>query len=47
MPGIWKFSMVLLVLCLVAAMAIAIVRLVETPTEILGDGFHGLPAKHR
>jgi hypothetical protein len=39
--------MVLLVLCLVAAMAIAIVRLIETPTEILGDGFHGLPAKHR
>lgn len=47
MPGIWKFSMVLLVLCIVAAMAIAIVRLIETPTEILGDGFRGLPAKHR
>lgn len=47
MPGIWKFSMALLVLCLVAAMAIAVVRLIETPTEILGDGFHGLPAKHR
>jgi hypothetical protein len=46
-PGIWKFSMVLLVLCLVAAMAIAVVRLIETPTEILGDGFRGLPAKHR
>lgn len=39
--------MALLVLCLVAAMVIAVVRLVETPTEILGDGFHGLPAKHR
>lgn len=47
MPVIWKFGMVLLVLCLVAAMAIAVVRLIETPTEILGDGFHGLPAKHR
>lgn len=47
MPGIWKVSMVLLVLCLVAAMAIAVVRLIETPTEILGDGFRGLPAKHR
>ena len=47
MPAIWKFSMVLLVLCIVAAMAIAIVRLIETPTEILGDGFRGLPAKHR
>jgi hypothetical protein len=39
--------MVLLVLCLVAAMAIAVVRLIETPTEILGDGFHGLPARQR
>jgi hypothetical protein len=41
----WKAGMVLLVICLVAAMAIAIVRLVTTPTEILGDGFRGLPAK--
>ncbi|MGN6816567.1 MAG: hypothetical protein ACTHK3_10875 [Solirubrobacterales bacterium] len=47
MPTIWKVGMVVLVLCLVAAMAIAVVRLIETPTEILGDGFHGLPAKHR
>jgi hypothetical protein len=39
--------MAVLVVCLVAAMAIAIVRLIETPTEILGDGFHGLPAKRR
>lgn len=39
--------MALLILCLVAAMAIAVVRLIETPTEILGDGFHGLPAKQR
>jgi hypothetical protein len=37
--------MVILVVCLIAAMAIAIVRLVETPTEIMGDGFRGLPAK--
>jgi hypothetical protein len=28
-----------LVLCLVASMAIAIVRLATTPSEILGDGF--------
>lgn len=47
MPGVWKFSMALLLVCLVAAMAIAVVRLIETPTEILGDGFRGLPAKHR
>ena len=35
--------MVVLVACLVASMAIAIVRLATTPTEILGDGFRGLP----
>jgi hypothetical protein len=35
--------MVVLVVCLVASMAIAIVRLTTTPTEILGDGFRGLP----
>jgi hypothetical protein len=35
--------MVVLVLCLVASIAIAIVRLTTTPTEILGAGFHGLP----
>lgn len=40
--------MLVLVVCLVASIAIAIVRLSTTPTEILGDGFHGLPAKqHR
>jgi hypothetical protein len=35
--------MVILVVCLFASMAIAIVRLSTTPTEILGDGFRGLP----
>jgi len=35
--------MVVLVLCLLASMAIAIVRLTTTPTEILGAGFRGLP----
>jgi hypothetical protein len=44
-PLVWKLSIVILVVCLAAAMAIAIVRLIETPTEILGDGFRGLPAK--
>ena len=47
MPYLWKFGMVLLVVCLVASMAIAIVRLSTTPTEILGDGFRGLPADHQ
>jgi|tagenome__1003787_1003787.scaffolds.fasta_scaffold18295828_2 hypothetical protein len=45
MPPIWKASIAILVLCLAAAMAIAIVRLVETPNEILGDGFRGLPVE--
>jgi len=45
-PWIWKAGMVVLVLCLVASIAIAIVRLTTTPTEILGAGFHGLPAHH-
>lgn len=37
--------MLILILCLVAAMAIGVYRLVTTPNEILGDGFRGLPAK--
>jgi hypothetical protein len=44
-PFIWRASIVILVLCLAAAMVIGIARLVETPNEILGDGFRGLPAK--
>ena len=58
MPALWKAtlavlivcliaSIVILVVCLAAAMVIGIVRLIETPTEILGDGFRGLPAKQR
>lgn len=45
MPVVWKASIAILVVCLAAAMAIGIFRLVDTPTEILGDGFRGLPAK--
>lgn len=47
MPAMWKAAMVLLVVCLVAAMGIAIVRLATTPTEILGGGFRGLPHQQR
>jgi hypothetical protein len=50
MPTLWKIGMVVLVICLLVSMAIAIVRLATTPTEILGAGFRGLPvkeAKHR
>jgi hypothetical protein len=47
MPWIWKAGMAVLIVCLAASMVIAIVRLTTTPTEILGDGFRGLPAKQR
>jgi hypothetical protein len=43
MPMFWKVGMAILVVCLLASMAIAIVRLATTPTEILGAGFRGLP----
>jgi hypothetical protein len=46
MPMLWKAGMVVLIVCLVASMAIAIVRLATTPTEIIGDDFRGLPARH-
>jgi hypothetical protein len=39
--------MAILVVCLVASMVIAAYRLATTPTEIMGDGFRGLPAKER
>lgn len=45
MPVLWRFGMVVLVVCLLAAMAIGAYRLATTPTEILGDGFRGLPAR--
>lgn len=35
--------MVLLIVCLVASMVIAGIRLATTPEEIMGDHFHGLP----
>jgi hypothetical protein len=37
--------MAILIACLLASMAIAIVRLATTPAEILGDGWRGLPAE--
>jgi hypothetical protein len=45
MPSLWKAGIAILIVCLIASMAIAIVRLATTPTEILGDGFRGLPAR--
>jgi hypothetical protein len=35
--------MIVLVVCLVASMVIAVVRLSTTPEETIGAGFHGLP----
>jgi hypothetical protein len=46
-PWTWKVGLAVLAICLVASMAIAIVRLATTPEEILGDGFRGLPAHTR
>jgi hypothetical protein len=37
--------MAILLACLLASMAIAVVRLSTTPVEILGDGFRGRPAE--
>jgi hypothetical protein len=45
MPWLWKAGLLILIACLVASMAIAIVRLTTTPQEILGDGFRGLPSQ--
>lgn len=47
MPLLWKVGLTILVACLLASMVIAVVRLSTTPTEILGDGFRGLPAQTR
>jgi hypothetical protein len=47
MPVLWKAGMAVLLICLLASMAIAIYRLTTTPTEILGDGFRGLPARNQ
>jgi hypothetical protein len=44
-PTLWKVGLAILVACLLASMAIALVRLTTTPTEILGDGFRGVPAR--
>jgi hypothetical protein len=46
-PWIWKLGLLVLLICLLASMAIAAVRLTTTPNEILGDGFRGLPAQSR
>jgi hypothetical protein len=35
--------MIVLVVCLLASMVIAGVRLATTPEEVIGAGFHGLP----
>jgi hypothetical protein len=39
--------MVILLVCLVASIVIAAIRLATTPEEILGANFRGLPAHHQ
>jgi Na+-transporting NADH:ubiquinone oxidoreductase subunit NqrC len=46
-PRIWKVGMVILVACLLASIVIATIQLTTTPTEIMGDGYRGLPAERR
>ena len=41
----WKVGLAILVVCLCASIVIATVRLATTPTEVLGDGFRGLPPR--
>jgi hypothetical protein len=38
--------MVVLVVCLVASMVIAVVKIATTPEEIIGLGFRGLPPSY-
>ncbi len=43
MPYLWRIGMIVLIVCLVASMVIAAVRLSSTPEEVIGDRFHPLP----
>jgi len=45
-PYLWRIGFIILIVCLVASMVIAIVRLATTPEEIIGDGFRGLPKSY-
>ncbi|MFN8160764.1 MAG: hypothetical protein U0R52_06950 [Solirubrobacterales bacterium] len=41
MPTVWKVTMAVLVVCLLASIVIGAVRLANTPDQILGAGFKG------
>jgi hypothetical protein len=41
-PYLWRIGLIVLIVCLVASMVIAVVRLSTTPEEVIGDRFHGL-----
>jgi hypothetical protein len=45
MPPLWRALLAVLVVCLIASIVIGSIRLATTPTEILGDGFHGWQGK--
>jgi hypothetical protein len=42
MPTNWRIMMIVICLVLAASVIIGTYRLATTPTEILGDGFHGI-----
>ena len=45
MPVLWRATLAVLVVCLLASIVIGSVRLATTPSEILGDGFQGWHGK--
>jgi hypothetical protein len=45
MPMVWRATLAVLVVCLLASIVIGSVRLATTPSEILGDGFQGWHGK--
>lgn len=45
MPALWRATLLVLIVCLIASIVIGSVRLATTPSEILGDGFHGWHGK--
>lgn len=43
MPVTWKILLVVIFVAVLASIVIGSVKLVNTPVEILGAGFEGLP----
>jgi len=45
MPVLWRATLVVLTVCLIASIVIGSVRLTTTPSKILGDRFQGWHGK--